>query len=155
MLTDLCQELKNWFDRDKPKFFGKFAIHNNDIFYVEIGDTEVSLSNLGLAENQHFRIIGSVFNDGVVKYDTATLETLTEETFNGAVWLMAIPPAVINLDNQIEEWKTKYGDVSLSPYISESFGGYSRTLAKSSGGSGNSTSWQNTFKNELNRWRKI
>ena len=42
MLTDLCQELKNWFDRDKPKFYGKFAIHDNDIFYVEIGDTEMS-----------------------------------------------------------------------------------------------------------------
>ena len=156
MLTDLCQELKNWFDRDKPKFFGKFAIHDNDIFYVEIGDTEVSLSNLGLAENQYFRIIGSVFNDGVVKYDTATLETLTEETFNGAVWLMAIPPAVIVLNQRIEDWQTKYGDASLSPFTSESFGGYSYSKGSSSSGNGgNANSWQAIFKNELNRWRKI
>lgn len=156
MLTDLCQELKNWFDRNKPKFFGKFAIHDNQVFYINYANEEIPLSELGLAENQYFRIIGSVFNDGVIKYDTATLETLTEETFNGAVWLMAIPPAVIVLDRRIEDWQTKYGDASLSPFTSESFGGYSYSKGSSSSGNGgNANSWQAVFKDELNRWRKI
>lgn len=156
MLTDLCQELKNWFDRDKPKFFGKFTVHDNQVFYVNYADEEIPLSELGLAENQYFRIIGSVFNDGVIKYDTSTLGTLTEETFNGAVWFMAIPPAVIVLDRRIEDWKTKYGDDALSPYTSESFGGYSYSKSSSSSGAGsNPNGWRAMFKDELNKWRKI
>lgn len=155
MLTDLCQELKNWFDRDKPKYFGHFTIHDNDIFFVNYSDTEISLSELGLATNQYFRIIGSVFNDGVVKYATTDLQNLTSEAFDGAVWFMAVPPAVIILNKHIDDWNSKYGDDALSPYISESFGGYSRTLAKSSGGGVSGASWQSAFKSELNRWRKI
>lgn len=153
MLTDLCQELKNWFDRDLPKYFGAFSIHDNQVFYINYANAEISLSDLGLAKNQFFRIVGSKFNDGVVKYDAITLQNLTEEEFRGAVWFMAIPPSVLILDKRIEDWKAKYEDTTTSPYISESFGGYSRTLAKSSDGS--SVTWQKAFKSDLNRWRKI
>ena len=73
MLTDLCQELKNWFDRDMPKFFGGFSIHDGDIFTVAANGTETSMGSLGLATNQYFRIVGSVFNDGVVKYASTDL----------------------------------------------------------------------------------
>lgn len=51
-LSELCQELKNWFDVERR--FGKF----------EISDGSIDLSDI-LSENQYFRIIGSVFNDGV------------------------------------------------------------------------------------------
>lgn len=156
MLTDLCQELRNWFDRNMPKYYGKFTIHDNQVYYVNYADVEKPLSELGLAENQYFRIIGSVFNDGVIKYDATTLETMTEETFRGAVWFMAIPPSVIVLNKRIDEWQTKYGDASLSPFTSESFGGYSYSKGSaSSGNGGNANSWQTAFKNELNRWRKL
>jgi hypothetical protein len=159
MITELCQELKNWFDRDLPKYFGKFSIHDADIYYIDGAGNETSLSQLDLLGNQYYRICGSIFNDGVHKYEATDLATLTNEQFDGAVWLMAIPPAVVLLANKIADWQTKYSEVSTSPYISESFGGYSRTLAKSSGGSGsgsgNGASWQNAFRSELNKWRKL
>ena len=151
MLTDLCQELKNWFDRDMPKVFGKFVVRDNEIFFINYTGTEKPLTDFGLVDNQYFRVIGSKFNDGVHQYPASDL---ADETFDGAVWFMAIPQAVIVLDRRIEDWNTKYGEVASSPYISESFGGYSRTLASSNGGS-KATSWQGVFKSDLNKWRKL
>lgn len=156
MLTDLCQELKNWFDRDMPKFCGSFSIHDEDIFKVAPDGSETSMRSLGLATNQYFRIMGSVFSDGVVKYTREDIQGLTEEQFNGAVWFMAIPPSVISLNNKIDEWKTKYGSDALSPFTSESFGGYSYTKSSgSSGGTASANTWQGAFRSELNKWRKL
>ena len=151
MLTDLCQELKNWFDRDMPKLYGTFTIHNNDIFIIENG-VEVSISSKGLADGQYFSIIKSVFNDGVHQYPASDLN---DEQFDGAVWFMAIPHSVILLDIKITEWQEKYAEVASSPYVSESFGGYSRTLKTSSSDGSNPTTWQGVFRSELNKWRKI
>ena len=142
-LTELCQELRNWFERDK--LFGEFTIENGAIIVPD-----GSLQN-----GQFFRVIGSVFNDGVHKYG---VDELTDEVFRGAIWAMAVPPAVIDLSERISEWETKYGDSVSSPYSSESFGGYSYTKANSgrgNAGSGSNPTWQSTFAGELNRWRKI
>ena len=146
MLTELCQELRNWFDRDQPKIHGAFEIADGRIVDTDFTDV--------IKNNQYFRIIGSVFNDGVYKYDDK-LE-LTDEAFVGSIWLMAIPKAVIDLSNEIDTWSTNYGDTVNSPFQSESFGGYS--YSKSSGGSSGGASgptWQSTFANRLNMWRKI
>ena len=146
MLSSLCQELKNWFDRGQPRIHGAFEIQDGKIIDTDFTDV--------IQNNQYFRITGSVFNDGVYKY-TNNLQ-LTDELFVGAIWLMAVPKDVIALSDEIDAWITKYGDVVNTPYSSESFGGYSYT--KSSGGSesgsGNPT-WQSVFANQLNRWRKI
>lgn len=141
-LTELCQELRNWFERDK--FFGTFTIENGTI----------NVPDGSLQDGQFFRVIGSVFNDGVHKYGEGEL---TDEVFKGAIWSMAVPPAVIDLSERISAWVTKYGESVSSPYSSESFGGYSYVKA-SGAGQGNATSgptWQSTFANELNKWRKI
>ena len=158
MLTDLCQELRNWFDRNLPKYFGTFSIHDGDVFFVGSDGTETSMSELDLATNQYFRIVGSVFNDGVHKYASTELASLVTERFNnGAVWLMAVPPAVIALDAKIKAWQDKYGEVSASPFTSESFGGYSYSKSAGTSGAngGGGTTWQSAFKSELNKWRKI
>lgn len=107
-----------------------------------------------IQDNQYFRIVGSVFNDGVHQY-TSELE-LTDETFTGAIWLMAIPKDVIDLATEISDWKEKYADTVNSPFQSESFGGYS--YSKASGGSSSGSSgptWQSVFAKRLNEWRKI
>lgn len=98
-----------------------------------------------LVEGQHIRIIGSMFNDGVYKFPS---EGLVDEDFNGTVWAMAVPPAFIDLVNRINEWESKNYKVLDSPYTSESFGGYSYTRQDGS-------SWEEHFKKELNRWRKM
>ena len=144
MLTELCQELRNWFEREK--YFGTFTIENGTIIVPD-----GSLQN-----GQYFRIVGSVFNDGVHKYDPENAEQLTDEVFRGAIWTMAVPPSVVDLSERISEWETKYGESVSSPYSSESFGGYSYTKANSGQGNADSSpTWQSTFASELDKWRKI
>lgn len=144
MLTELCQELKNWFDKDR--FFGTFTISGGSI----------GLSETGIQNGQYFRIVGSVFNDGVHQYPAAGL---TDETFDGAVWLMAVPQAVITLNQDIMAWQRKYGTAdseAMSPFTSESFGGYSYSKGSGSSGSdGGGVTWQSVFASRLNLWRKI
>ena len=149
MLTELCQELRNWFEKDK--YFGTFTIEGGQI-------TDGSM----LQDGQYYRIIGSVFNDGVHKHEpnNAKREILHDEVFEGAIWAMAVPPTVIALSEKIEAWQTKYGGVNsqnMSPYQSESFGGYSYSKGGggSSGSSGGAPTWKSMFADELNRWRKI
>lgn len=143
MLTELCQELRNWFD--KERHFGTFVIENGSI----------DLSEAGIQNDQYFRIAGSVFNDGVHQYPA---EDLHDEVFDGAVWLMAVPKAVLDLAAEIEAWQAKYGgadSAAMSPFTSESFGGYSYSKGSGSDGSGSSGSWQSAFASRLNQWRKI
>lgn len=142
MLTELCQELRNWFDLDRR--FGTFTISGG------------ALTADFLQPNQYFRIVGSVFNDGVHQYG---VDTLTDETFDGAVWALGIPKAVIDLAAEISTWQSKYGADSpaMSPYVSESFGGYSYNKGSNTVG-GNSytgSSWKDAFASRLNKWRKI
>ena len=149
MLTEICQELRNWFDRDQPKIYGSFEISGGRIATESFTDK--------IQGNQYFRIIGSVFNDGVHKYTDELV--LTDETFEGAIWLMAIPKGVIELSETIDKWLEDNSAVMLSPYSSESFGGYSYVKRGSGSGSvdgsGSGSSWQSVFGSELNRWRKI
>lgn len=146
-LVDLCTELNNWFDRSRH--FGRFTIEGG---VIDLGSL---VSSNDLRDDQYFRIVGSVFNDGVYKYPASDLK---DEVFEGAVWTMAVPPAVMALQRDINDWIGKYGDVVSSPYQSESFGGYSYSKSSGGGSADNGTdagSWQNQFHSRLNRWRKI
>ncbi len=139
-LTELCAHLRNWFVRsDADRRVGTFEI---------VGG---SIDLPWLADGQYFRIIGSVFNDGVWQYPTSEL---TDEVFDGAVWAMAVPPDVVSLAEEITAWDTKYRDAAESPYQSESFGGYTYTKAASDTAGGGLT-WTTVFKSRLNRWRKL
>ena len=145
MLTELCQELRNWFER--KKFFGTFTIESG----------QIDLPDGSLQSGQYFRIVGSVFNDGVHKYDPESESQLVDEVFEGAIWSMGVPPAVVDLSERISEWVTKYGDSVSSPYQSESVGGYSyqKAISGQVNAGSSSPTWQSTFASELNRWRKI
>lgn len=141
MLTELCQELRNWFVREKH--FGTFEIEGGTI-------TAPFLVN-----GQYYRIVGSTFNDGVHQYGT---EPLVDETFDGAVWALAIPTAVIELANEIGEWRKLYeapDSQAMSPYMSESFGGYSYSKGSAYSGDAGGSGWKSVFASRLNMWRKI
>ena len=143
MLTELCQELKNWFVL--KKYAGAFKIENGNI----TADF--------LAEGQYYRIIGSIFNDGVHQYPS---NNLIDEDFNGAVWALAIPAAVVQLSEDIDAWEKEYagaGSAAMSPFQSESFGGYSYSKGGASTANGGSANggWVTAFASRLNRWRKI
>ena len=108
-----------------------------------------------LLDGQYFKIDGSVFNDGVHKYND-TEDVLRDEEFQGYIIAMAVPQDIINLDAEISSWVDKYGEVVDSPYQSESFGGYTYTKASGSGSSSNpQVSWQDKFASRLNAYRKI
>lgn len=145
MLTELCKEINNWFD--KKRYFGTFAVEDG-----------VLTGSFSLQEGQYFRIVGSVFNDGVYQYPATEL---VDETFDGAIWAMAVPSEVIALAKEIKEWADKYLGVdsaAMSPFNSESFGGYSYSKSGGSSSSGNvdlSGTWQGAFADRLNHWRKI
>lgn len=149
MLSELCKELRNWFDRDQPHFHGTTTIEGGRITDRDFLDA--------IKTNQYFRIQGSVFNDGVYKNDDK-LE-LTDEIFVGSVALMAVPKDVLQLSADIDAWIAKYGGVdseAMSPFNSESFGGYSYSKSGSgANGSGMGASWKSAFASRLNNWRKI
>jgi hypothetical protein len=143
-LTELCQELRNWFDRERHT--GTFTIENGN------------LTADFLAPGQYFRVVGSIFSDGVHQYPAADLPS---ETFDGAVWALAIPKPVIKLATEIEEWRAKYESVdsaAMSPFSSESFGGYSYSKSGTGSADGGGTtggSWQTAFAARMNAWRKL
>lgn len=147
MLTELCAEIRNYFLRDPSRDIhaGTFTISNRSIEPLSF-----------LQNGQYFRIVGSVFNDGVHKYGDEN-DKLTDEVFSGAVWAMAVPPAVIALSQEIDAWITANSEALNSPYQSESFGGYS--YSKASAGSGSSGAgvfgWQSQFSNRLNPYRRV
>lgn len=158
MLTEVCAELRNWFCREK--YFGTITIEDNVVYITNkrgifvTGDIPVRDY---IQEGQYFRIIGSLFNDGV--YEMPSSE-LTDETFEGAIWAMAVPPAVIALSDEIDAWRQKYEAAdsgALSPYMSESFGGYSYSKGSGSSTAGGRTAatWQSVFAARLDHWRKV
>lgn len=141
MLYELCLELNNFFET--AKYIGEVSIVD--------GNVQTDL----LEDGQYFRIVGSVFNDGVYRYPA----DLKDETFDGAIWAMAVPEAVIALADDIQAWKDQYMQIdspAMSPYQSESFGGYSYT--KASGATSNNSSinsWQGVFADRMKLWRKL
>lgn len=145
VLSELCAELNNYFWR--KKLSGSYIIQNGSIDLDEY-----------IQDGQYFRIVGSVFNDGVHKYPATNLK---DEVFKGGIWTMAVPETVIDLASDIAEWKAKYEDVNssmMSPFTSESFGNYSysKSSGGTSGGAGDtSNSWQGAFASRLNKWRRL
>ena len=143
-MTDFCEELHNWFGVDR--IFGTFTVSNG----------EITVPDGYLRNNQYFRIVGSVFNDGVYKYPS---NELIDETFDGAVWAMAVPPAALALFEKIQEWDAQYGNsaANYSPYTSETFHHYGRSqhIATNSKGEIVQQTWQGVFRKELSRFRKL
>ena len=147
MLTEICAEIRNYFSLDEDKFFGDFAVENGAI-----------TPSLSLEENQYYRIVGSVFNDGVHNEN----DVLTDEpTFKGAIWKMRVPQTVLDLSDEIAAWQAENGNVqsaNMSPYTSESFGGYSYSKgsggASQSGAGASAVTWQTMFAKRLNPYRK-
>lgn len=142
-LTEVCANIKNYFlNGSESRVCGTFTIESGT----------VPLSTL--LENQYFRIIGSILNDGVYKNTPEDLSELTPETFTGEIWSMSVPRDFEQLCEDISEWRKKnesLDSVNMSPYASEGFGGYSYSKSNA----GNSITWQQQFKSRLNVYRRI
>lgn len=148
-LNELCQECRNWHLRSVVR--GRFTVSGGAL-------GEVS----GAQAGQYIRIVGSVFNDGVYQYPVT--KDLTDETFDGAVWLLGIPADFVALLDDINAWETANADavknataeVLAGPYTSESFAGYTYTKKTSIGDV--AMTWDDPrlgFSRRLARWRKV
>lgn len=147
MIDEICAELKNYFTHDEDRLIGDWTIENNAFVPPVVFPTE------------YIRIVGSRLNDGVHKVSALTLKN---ETFHGAIWIMSPPAGFLKLVKEIEDWQAKYGGYSnpaMSPYNSESFGGYSYSKSAGSGSSLNGASatpsWQDAYASRLKRYRRI
>ena len=138
MLEQVLMNIRNWFTVDGGIYSGTFTIEDGGITLPF------------LANGQYFRICGSVFNDGLHQYPE---DDLVDETFNGTIWALAIPKAVIDLADEICKWQEKNGEAASGIYQSESFGGYQYSKQTESDG-GQVTVWS-VFRKRLNQWRKL
>lgn len=132
MLETVLMYLNNWF------VVGRY----DDTYTIEDGGITLPF----LVNGQYFRIVGSLFNDGVYQYPA----DLTDETFDGSVWAMAIPKALLSTVEEITAWTAKNGDGGA--YTSESFGGYSYSKATNS--KGIAVGWRDVFSAQLSPWKK-
>lgn len=136
MLTLICSHIKNFFPAETRR--GEFVISNG----------EISPSDM-LNDGDCYLISGSYKNDGVHRHPA---QKLTDESFNGEITLMSPPREFLDVCDEIKEYCDNKG-TKPSPYLSESFGGYSYTKFKDS--DGGALPWQKVFKSKLNAWRKI
>ena len=141
MLDKLLREL-GWYRRPN-KYVNQIKVGK---FTIE--DGKIAPSDF-LEEEDYYRIIGSKHNDGLYQYPNSDL---TDEMFDGAVWVMRVPPALVTLAQQYKEELEKESG-KPSAYISESFGGYSYTKATNS--KGVPLNWEHLHADELNQWRII
>ena len=141
MLEQVLMHLNNWFVMPGEIYGGLYRIEGGSI-------TQPFLQN-----GQYFRIRGSVFNDGLHQYPATDL---TDEEFDGEIWCLAVPKAVIAIADEIAAWQEKNGAAAASPFQSESFGGYSYAKPASVASTlSGITSWQDAFRGRLNQWRKL
>ena len=135
MLEEVLESIHNWFERDCL------------IGELHIVDGELVLPHQFLQDGQYFRLVGSVFNNGLHQWPD---DTLADEEFDGEVWALAVPAAIVELANEIDAWRKQNPETA---YTSESFGGYSYT--KGTAADGMPMRWQDVFRRRLNQWRKL
>lgn len=133
MLEAVLNHLHNWFPVKGAARTGTYAVVSG------------ALTLDFLQYGQYFRIEGSVFNDGLHAYPC---QDLTDETFTGTVYPLAIPRDVQQLAAEIAAWREQNPETDK---VSESFGGYSYTRASGAALPG----WQAAFAARLNRYRRV
>lgn len=144
-LEQVLYHIHNWFVYDETE--GRFQIQD--------GALPASAS---VPEGAWYRIEGSLFNDGLHRRD----DELVDETFDGTITICAIPNALLDVVEEIEDWQQAYNagrkKALESPYTSESFDGYSYNMRDYSGAntaSGGLSGWQAEFASRLSAWRKM
>jgi len=147
MLSEICAEIKNYFVYENDKHIGDWTIKDGIIIPSIDFPTD------------YIRIVGSRLNDGVHKLSDEN-DTLNDESFHGAIWVMSPPNHFLALVEEIKSWQEKNGmasSINMSPFQSESFGGYSYSKAAGSGASGGSSvpTWQSQYASRLKLYRRI
>jgi len=149
MLTEICAEIKNYFTYEDDKHIGDWAVVSGEITPSFDIPTD------------YIRIVGSRKNDGVHKRGQNGFDLVDEGSFHGAVWVMSPQKAFLDLAAEIAAWQAKNGALdsqAMSPFNSESFGGYSYSKSGGSASGGSSSagaSWRDAYATRLDIYRRI
>lgn len=137
-LNKICREVKNWFETPSQRL-ATYAITGGNIADLDF-----------IKDGQYYRVIGSIFNDGVHRKGDVD-DVLQDEIFRGVVVGMSVPPEVIALT---EEVKAYIEDDANAPtaITSESVGGHSVSRAVKDGVP---ILWTDIFSKSLAPWRKM
>lgn len=143
-IADVMAECRNHFqDADTPYIEGDFALVDG-----------VLTPSDGLASGDYIAITGSHLNDGVylptVDNDGFHLADAEDETFTGRVWILHPPRKFVALVAEISAYATANAPTVIT---SESFGGYSRSMATNSTGA--VIGWQSVFADRLRPFRRM
>ena len=134
-VPELCALTHNFFDRADDPIAGEFVFEPDTV-------------PAGVVPGQYFLVCGSIFNDGVHKAGDGDLMT---ETFNGTVQPMRVPPAFAALAQKIDAYDKALPSGGV--YVSQSFGGWSGTMATDADGL--PADGTTKFRAEINQWRKM
>ena len=132
----------NRFDADGGGASGTFSI--------EGGTMAVD----GPKAGQWLWVEGSALNDGLWRYP---LSGMADEEFEGRVLFLRVPRGFEAVCREIAEWQAANAEALSGPYQSESFGGYSYSMA-GGGAQGNeapAAAWQLRFGARLRPWRRL
>jgi hypothetical protein len=135
MLEQILRYLHNWFVVPDGGHYGDYQI--------EDGSIDLPF----LVDGQYYRICGSVFNDGLHRYGD---HDLTDEAFAGCIWALAIPHNIVTLADEMTTWESKN---AAGIFQSESFGGYTYTLA--TGANGGAVTVFDHFADKLAPYKKM
>lgn len=145
MLTRVCRYLKNWFV--KESYPGNITVSDGKVY--------CNGSEIEMSEGQHFALVRTRYVYGAYSYG----DEIEDSEFEGAVWIMDVPQDVLDVVARMTEWETANGGVdsaAMSPYQSESFGGYSYSKASGSNGKVGSSVFDNAeFASVLRPFKKI
>lgn len=134
-VPELCRYLHNYFDDNDDPITGQFAFALDTI-------------PAGVVQGQYFLVCGSIFNDGIHKAGDGDL---TPETFTGTVQPMRVPQELVVLAKKISDYDAALPSGGV--YASQSFNGWSGTLA--AGSDGLPADGLTRYRKELNQWRKL
>lgn len=145
MLTEICGYLNNYFDVERRTGLIKIQ---DEVIYCD--NKEVSME-----EGQYFALLRKNFVLGVYIYGT---DELDDKEFSGAIWMLDIPQDFLSIASEIEAWQTKYGgsdNAAMSPFNSESFGGYNYSKGSSASSTSNAVTWQDMYRSRLAKYKKV
>ena len=149
MIGEICAEIKNFFTYAEDRHIGDWVIEDGAISPALVIPTD------------YIRIVGSRLNDGVHKRNKDGVFELVDESFHGGIWIMSPPADFLALAAEIDAWQDKNGNLdgpAMSPFNSESFGGYSYSKSGGNAGGGSSSAgadWTAAFASRLKIYRRI
>jgi len=143
MLSEIMESINNYFINPKQVEKGNFRIENG---IINVGNDYFI--------GQYIRIIGSILNDGVylVSDNILTLSGARDEAFNGIVVGLTVPQAFIKLAEEIEKYEKSSSGIQKG-FTSISIGSFSGSRASNKDGI--PLVWQETFRKDLDKYRRM